>query len=58
MDSRTKPAHMINSTFDFRSLGAHMPRRRIERGYVYKTGKATKMWLGQIPRLRHYAGWH
>jgi integrase len=38
---------MINSPFDFRSLGRHMPRRRVERGYVYKVGKKPKMWEGR-----------
>lgn len=38
---------MLNSSIDFRSLGKSMPRRRIERGYVFKTGKRTKMWEGR-----------
>jgi hypothetical protein len=37
----------VLNSIDFRSLGKHMPRRRIERGYVYKVGKTTKMWEGR-----------
>ena len=39
---------MLDSAIDFRSLGRHMPRRRVERGYVYKTGKKVKMWEGRF----------
>ncbi len=38
---------MLESSIDFRSLGRGMPRRRIERGYVYKVGKVAKMWEGR-----------
>ena len=36
-----------SSLFEFRDIGRHMPRRRIERGYVYKIGKTAKMWEGR-----------
>lgn len=39
---------MVNLSIDFRSLGSHMPRRRIERGYVYKVGQRVKMWEGRF----------
>jgi integrase len=38
---------MLKSNVDFRSLGRCMPRRRVERGYVYKVGSTTKMWEGR-----------
>src|SRR5437763_1533508 len=38
---------MLDSSFDFRSLGTHMPRRRIECGYVYKVGARVKCWEGR-----------
>jgi integrase len=38
---------VLESSIDFRSLGRGMPRRRIERGYVYKVGKVAKMWEGR-----------
>jgi len=38
---------MLNSVIDFRRLGSHMPRRRIERGYVYKVGQRVKSWEGR-----------
>lgn len=47
MDSGTEPMHMVNSSIDIRSLGTHMPRRRVERGYVYKVGRRVKMWEGR-----------
>ncbi len=36
-----------SSLIEFRDIGRHMPRRRIERGYVYRIGKTTKMWEGR-----------
>ena len=36
-----------SSLIEFRDIGRHMPRRRIERGYVYKIGKKAKMWEGR-----------
>lgn len=39
---------MLDSLIDFRTLGRHMPRKRIERGYVYKIGKKVKMWEGRF----------
>ena len=36
-----------SSEIEFRDIGRHMPRRRIERGYVYKVGKTAKRWEGR-----------
>jgi integrase len=47
LDSRANESHVLNPPFDFKSIGKHMPRRRLERGYVYKVGKRTKMWEGR-----------
>jgi hypothetical protein len=47
VDSGSESASVLNSGIDFRTLGRSMPRRRVERGYVYKVGKRPKMWEGR-----------
>jgi hypothetical protein len=47
VDRGSEPAIMLNSWIDFRTIGRSMPRRRVERGYVYKVGRHPKMWEGR-----------
>lgn len=41
MDFKTVPR------VNWKEIGPHMPRRRDERGYVYKVGKSPKKWEGR-----------